>query len=84
MKVQVRFFASLREAAGLDVREVILPDEASFDSLMNSLEHELPPGALDALRADNVRVALNQELTQPPFELAEGDEVAFLPPVTGG
>ncbi|MFW6094610.1 MAG: molybdopterin converting factor subunit 1 [Pseudomonadota bacterium] len=84
MKVQVRFFASIREAAGVDARDVVLPDDADFARLISTLEAELPAPALHALRGENVRLALNQELVRPPFELAEGDEVAFLPPVTGG
>ncbi len=84
MNVQVRFFASLREAAGTDLVHLGLPDEAGFDALMTALEQHLPAGAPDALRAENVRLARNQELVSPPFTVSDGDELAFLPPVTGG
>jgi molybdopterin converting factor subunit 1 len=84
VKVVVRFFASLREAAGTASLDLALPGHARFDDLLAALERELRPGALAALRAENVRLAVNQELVTPPFELADGDEVAFLPPVTGG
>jgi molybdopterin converting factor subunit 1 len=84
MIVDVRFFASLREAAGTGAVRLELAEPAGFDNLMGALEARLPPSALQALRAENVRMALNQDLVSAPFELADGDEVAFLPPVTGG
>jgi sulfur-carrier protein len=84
MKVAVRFFASLRDAAGTAALEVELLDGARFEDLLGALEGLLRPGALAALRAENVRLAVNQDLVAPPFALADGDEIAFLPPVTGG
>jgi molybdopterin converting factor subunit 1 len=84
MNVDVRFFASLREAAGISTLRLELPESAGFDQMMGALEARLPPPALQALRSENVRVARNQDLISAPFELADGDEVAFLPPVTGG
>jgi molybdopterin converting factor subunit 1 len=84
MNVEVRFFASLREAAGTDVLRLGLPEGAGFDALMRALKERLQPAALAALEAENVLLAHNQDLVAPPFPLSDGDEVAFLPPVTGG
>ncbi len=84
MNVRVRFFASLREAAGTEELRLGLPDGAGFDALMEGLGRELAANAVAALTAENVRLARNQELISPPFALADGDELAFLPPVTGG
>lgn len=84
VNVRVRFFASLREAAGTDALNLALPDDAGFDTLMDALAARLAPAALAAVTAENVRLACNQDLVSPPFRLANGDEVAFLPPVTGG
>ncbi|MEQ8860158.1 MAG: MoaD/ThiS family protein [Pseudomonadales bacterium] len=84
MNVEVRFFASLREAAGVGSMRLALPEAAGFDALLEALAAQLPAQAVAALRAENVRLARNQELLQPPFVLADGDELAFLPPVTGG
>lgn len=84
MKVEVRFFASLKEATGCAGLLLELPRGADFVQLCDALAARFGTAALDALRADNVRVARNQTLAEPPFELADGDEVAFLPPVTGG
>ena len=84
MNVEVRFFASLREAAGTGALRLEVPDGAGFDGLMTALAQHLDATAVQALKAENVRLARNQELVTPPFQLENGDELAFLPPVTGG
>ncbi|MBX3707280.1 MAG: MoaD/ThiS family protein [Pseudomonadales bacterium] len=84
VRVEVRFFASLREATGCPALALELPAGADFAALCAVLADRLGPAALEALTAGNVRVARNQTLATPPFALADGDEVAFLPPVTGG
>jgi len=84
MNVEVRFFASLREVTGTGSLRLSMPEDAGFEALMAALEQRLGPVAVAALRGENVRLARNQDLVAPPFRLAEGDELAFLPPVTGG
>lgn len=84
MNVAVRFFASLREAAGTDALTLSLPEGAGHAELIAALARSLPQPAMDALLAENVRLAVNQTLCAPPLALGDGDEVAFLPPVTGG
>jgi molybdopterin synthase sulfur carrier subunit len=84
VKVAVRFFASLREATGCADLALELSPGADFAVLCRELCGRLGTQALDALLAANVRVARNHTLEQPPFALHDGDEVAFLPPVTGG
>jgi molybdopterin converting factor subunit 1 len=84
VNVDVRFFASLRESVGRESVRLDLIEGADLEALMAALEDRLGVAAVAALRAENVRLARNQELVQPPLALAEGDELAFLPPVTGG
>ena len=84
MKVVVRFFASLREAAGESELTLELPDGAGYDDLLAALKGRLGAPAMAALLAENVRIARNQTLTGVPFVPGDGDEIAFLPPVTGG
>ena len=84
MRVEVRFFASLRQAVGAGSMPVSLPDPAGSDALFQALAEMVEAPALAALTAENVRLAVNQDLVTPPFDLHDGDEVAFLPPVTGG
>lgn len=83
MNVTVRFFASLREAAGRDALDVALR-EPTLAALRMRLADELDPPACAALAAPGVQVAVNQTIARGDAALADGDEVAFLPPVTGG
>jgi len=80
-QVTVLFFASLRDELGLGELCVEAADSAE---LMTVLAARLPPEAMAALGQDNVRMAVNQQLIEGTVALNRGDEVAFLPPVTGG
>ena len=76
MAIRVLFLGRLRDAAGEDERTV--PAQATVDELIVSFEPELAA----ALRSDKVRVAVNGVLGATG--VADGAEVAFLPPVSGG
>ena len=82
MSIRVRFFASLREAVGADSLE--LPHQANIEALLGLLRERLSETAYRAISAENVRLAVNQEITSVTTALRDGDEVAFLPPITGG
>ena len=84
LKVRVLFFASLREEVGKESLSLELR-AADFPALRAAIVAELGDQA-DALWADNVRVARNQELQAEvaSLTLEDRDEIAFLPPVTGG
>jgi molybdopterin synthase sulfur carrier subunit len=84
VNVEVRFFASLREAVGTGSLRLLLPDGAGFEVLMAALEQRLGAAAVAALKQENVSLARNQDLVTRPLELSDGDQLAFLPPVTGG
>jgi molybdopterin synthase sulfur carrier subunit len=83
MIVRVRFFATLREQIGRSAL-TIDADVANVSELWRHLERTLPAEAIGALRAKGVRVAVNQEMIEHDAPLADGDEVAFMPPITGG
>jgi molybdopterin synthase sulfur carrier subunit len=85
MNVTVLFFASLREALGTGREAVALP--AHVRTAGELREHLCARGpawqsALGGTRP--VRVAVDQVMAGPEALLAEGAEVAFFPPVTGG
>jgi molybdopterin synthase sulfur carrier subunit len=84
LSTKVLFFASLREAVGEAELALDLDGPVSLDGLLKRLQGRLSPAGYAALTAENVRVAINQELQNGPLEVQPGDEVAFLPPVTGG
>jgi sulfur-carrier protein len=83
MKIEIRFFASLREALGAQ-HTLSLPEGATVGEARTALV------ALGGRHAEllatgrAVRCALNQALCDEQATLAEGDELAFFPPVTGG
>ena len=77
--VRVRLFASYREAAGTNRLETPLPAGARVRDLIDVLAGQLP-----ALHTAPGLVAVNHAYVQPDFELHDGDEAAFIPPVSGG
>ena len=79
--VRARLFARLREQAGTDAENVELPAGSTVSNVYEALQ-KLHPG----LQADPnaVRAALNQEFAGWDAVVADGDEVAFIPPVSGG
>ena len=77
MTVKVKFFASLREAAGRGEVEVDAAGaETAADAWRLATGGRPIPG--------NVLVAVSLEYTHPGASIRDGDEVAFFPPVTGG
>ena len=81
MRVTIRLFARLRDLAGSGelVREVPVP--ATVDSVWRALVAEMP--ALSEYER-TMSVALNADYSRMSAAVSEGDEVAFLPPVSGG
>jgi MoaE-MoaD fusion protein len=76
VKVTVRLFAGLRERAGSGEREVDLQERARVRDVWGALGlGQEPPGLL---------YAVNQEYVARDRRLEEGDEVAVIPPVSGG
>jgi molybdopterin synthase catalytic subunit/molybdopterin converting factor small subunit len=76
MRVAVRLFAGLRELAGTRALELDLPAGAVAADVWPALDlGEEPAGLL---------VAINKSYAEPGTVLADGDEVALIPPVSGG
>jgi molybdopterin synthase sulfur carrier subunit len=81
--ITVLYFARLREALGCASERIALPaGVASVGALRDHLAAR--GGAAAALAGATVRVAVNQVMAGPATPVADGDEVAFFPPVTGG
>ena len=79
--ITLRYFALFREALGRGEERRVVPDDATVAGVLESLVAEAP--ALDALRA-STRCLVNQEYVMSDTRLADGDEVVFIPPVSGG
>jgi len=79
--VTIRLFARLREMAGTGELARDVDDGATASDAWGLLIREFPPMA-DYSRT--VACAVNEEYAQWSTRLNNGDEVAFLPPVSGG
>jgi molybdenum cofactor biosynthesis protein MoaC/molybdopterin converting factor subunit 1 len=82
MEVEVRLFAVFRERAGRDRLALELPDGATVAEALAAAARE--PGLGEILAAMPVRVAVNREYVQPEAVVCAGDELALIPPVSGG
>jgi len=81
MRVRVKFFAALREVVGTESFDMDLPEGSKVSQLWGTLETRF---ADLKSHAGRVQVAVNQEYASTDMELRAADEVAFLPPVSGG
>jgi molybdopterin synthase sulfur carrier subunit len=83
MKVNVKYFASIRESVGTG-SEQLQTSAATLGALRDELIARGGAHAQSLARGRAVRVALNQIMSGEDAALSEGCEVAFFPPVTGG
>lgn len=81
MTVHLRFFASLRERLRCSELDWDLPDGATVDDLWGALCARYPQ--LAALRS-SMTFAVNREYVRADHTLSSDDEVALIPPVSGG
>ncbi len=81
MTVRVQLFAILRERAGRDHVEVELPDRATVADAIHAIA-QLP--GLAGLSGGSARMAINREYADADAPLHPGDELALIPPVSGG
>lgn len=80
MRIRALFFATYRDLAGAEALDVELPPGATAADLVARLRQR---GGLAALPAEPA-LAVNEEHAPLSTGLADGDEVALLPPVAGG
>ncbi|MGE5303172.1 MAG: molybdopterin converting factor subunit 1 [Alphaproteobacteria bacterium] len=81
MKVKVKLFAILRERAGAAEITRELPDGSTVDELWHALQRDYPKLNVPGIR---LLYAVNQDYVTSDHPLAEQDEIAFIPPVSGG
>ena len=80
--IRVQYFARYREVLGIDGEQL---QRAALSNLEQLREHlQSRGGVWQVLAEQNLMCARNQELCHLAEPLADGDEVAFFPPVTGG
>lgn len=81
MQVTIKLFARLRDLVGAGTLERDIPNPATVADLIEALYTEFPKLAGAAPRTI---ISVNKEFADPTTPLADGDEVAFFPPVSGG
>jgi MoaE-MoaD fusion protein len=79
--VTIRYFAIVRELLGRASEERAIEHGTTIDDLMRDLESEQP--RLRALRR-SLMFMVNEEYAAPDHQIRDGDEVALIPPVSGG
>ncbi len=81
MQITVKLFATYREIVGAKELRIRLSEDATLRALLDSLyaKHPRLKGS-----EDTMLVAVNHEFAEPTAKLQEGDEVALMPPVSGG
>jgi len=83
--ITVLYFARLREALGIGSERIALPAEVrDLESLRAMLVARGGSWAQELAPNKPVRAAVNQTMAVGDAQIADGDEVAFFPPVTGG
>lgn len=83
MNVNIRYFASIREALSTS-SETVNTSAPTLAALRDELIGRGGAYAEALARGKAVRVALNQIMSEEASALSEGAEVGFFPPVTGG
>ena len=81
MQIRVLFFGLLKDFADPSDDLIDMPEGSTIESLFAYYVSRFPK--LEGL-ADSIALARNQQFAQPGELLADGDEIAFLPPVSGG
>ena len=81
MKIEVRLFSVLRERIGKSELSLEIPEGALCSDVFSLLEDE-QEGLKPLL--ERCALAVNGEYADPCVSLSAGDEVAILPPVSGG
>ena len=81
MKVRVKFFAILRERAGNANVSKELAEGATVGELWRELQKDYPKLDVPGIR---LLYAVNQNYVDKNHPLSDGDEVVFIPPVSGG
>ena len=79
MQIRVLFFGMLKDLAGRASDSLSLPENATLGDVLHHYEQTIPRELIASLA-----MSVNQEYAAPDARLNQGDEVALLPPVSGG
>ena len=83
MQLSILFFASFKEQLGIDKISIEVTENTSIAELTEVLAQR-GDNWQSVFSSPSLLVAVNQSMVEPNHLLADNDEVAFFPPVTGG
>jgi len=81
MRIKVKFYASFREIVGAKEQDIEVADDTTVQMLLEDFIRRFPQ--IGRFR-EHVILSVNKEYGHPQRKLKDGDEVSFLPPVSGG
>tara|TARA_B100000686_G_C16497451_1_gene815291 strand:+ start:392 stop:646 length:255 start_codon:yes stop_codon:yes gene_type:complete len=81
--ITLKFFASLRSITGKEEDRLEINNSITIDQLSDSIS-ETSPKMGEMIREKKVMISVNQEMASIDTIIHDGDEVAFLPPFSGG
>jgi molybdopterin converting factor subunit 1 len=81
MKVRTKFFAAIKDIVGTSEVDLELADGFTAGDLFQQYCRQYAPLSR---YANNTMISVNLEFVPPETRLQEGDEIAFIPPVSGG
>ena len=84
MTITVKFFSLIREAVGTEQLILDLSAELTTVQELKAILSERGEAWSEALSHPNLIQAINQQVVFQEEAIAEGDEIAFFPPMTGG
>ena len=83
--IEVLYFASLREALNVDKEQLEIPAEVSSVAQLKTYLSARGDIWLDSFSNNiSLLVSINKQMATDNSPVADGDEIAFFPPVTGG
>ena len=81
--ITVKFFASLKIIAEKEEEQIEIQSSISMDQLSDIISKTSPKMG-DIIRDNKIMISVNQEMADADTIIHDGDEVAFLPPFSGG
>ena len=82
--IKIVLFANLRESRGISDVEVSIEEVGRISDVIAQLSQIYGESWRETLTGEDILVAVNQNMVYDDHAVADGDEVAFFPPVTGG